>query len=188
MTPRTFESAVDVQPNDFPVVVKRTFGTFGHGVYIAPSAAELERLLQSGKRKFERDADHLESARFPFVIQQAIQGGVEWAALYARTATGFLSIKCHQYTKPQWKETGLFVKGDGDVRPVATPQPCPLAIRHLLTTTLVALQLEGTGCINFKRSSSDGLFKIFDWNVHRQCGSMGGDVLVAMLTNSTFWV
>eukprot|EP01108_Squamamoeba_japonica_P002533 TRINITY_DN2220_c0_g1_i2.p1 TRINITY_DN2220_c0_g1~~TRINITY_DN2220_c0_g1_i2.p1 ORF type:complete len:341 (-),score=47.30 TRINITY_DN2220_c0_g1_i2:418-1440(-) len=188
MTPRLFRSPDDVAASDFPVVVKRTFGTAGLGVYIVESMEKLSAMLANQTASFDNDSADHGSARHPFVIQQAVRGPDEWAAVYVRNALGFFAVRCHVYRKSSWSKSHLFIKGARDVRPTAVQQPCPAPIVELLNTTVNALRLESTGCINFKFDEKDRQYKVFDWNVFRQCGSLDPRLMVQLLTTTSLRV
>jgi len=189
-SPRVYNYPFEMPKSyEYPVILKRITGTFGRGVYIVKSSSELENLVKEGDHAIKQGQrrEHSNQVGVDFLVEQAVMNGTEYVMHYLRTSPDFPGMPwtrffCGAYLKKSWKDKGLYVKGQGDLRPPMQEITCDERVVQVVHATLKAENVSGMGCINYKFAG--GIPKIFDFNL-RQCGSMRGpSPLMVTLLNS----
>ena len=102
LLPKLFRNPQEIAPTQYPVVLKRSVGASGYGIFIINSAKELAKemdISNINSNKNERIAPYQARNSVGWIIEEAVVGGLEYMVHYIRTNSGRPFIKCTVYKK-----------------------------------------------------------------------------------------
>ena len=188
LLPKLFRNPQEIAPTQYPVVLKRSVGASGYGIFIINSAKELAKemdISNINSNKNERIAPYQARNSVGWIIEEAVVGGLEYMVHYIRTNSGRPFIKCTVYKKEKWQSAKL-VKGTFDKRPIPSRTKCNMKVVCMVLHVIEIEGIVGAGCVGFKIDERTNAPKVFDWNM-RQCGSQTPVALKGMLTDPRNW-
>jgi len=172
-----------VLPDQYPVIVKRTKGSYGLGVHIVRSAVELNETLRTDRAHLQK-REMKKQAGVEYLVQEAIVNTTENVLHYIRTPTGYpgkgwTKVWCGIYSHRSWVDKeGLRIQGYKTKNLRLMRTQCDDRVVQPVLVVMKDQDVSGFGCLDYKYLKTQP--KIFDWNM-RHCGSQRRKVIIELL-------